>query len=315
MTIGTTPPAAWIPGARLNELRDMSSDTPYVMPQLHKPARGWLMIVCSIGCRRSGRLRCFRWLHRFLVRDRFVGHLGLLQNSIYNLLFEHNRTDFVQLLVVFVEPGHHLLWLLVSRSHFFDQLANSRVVRLELELLNHFCNDQTENDTTLGLLLEHLSGQLLGLDVAAELLSILHAQTIDLVVDQSLGHFDRIGADQSFHDLILDLGLDGLAQLALHVFLHFGTEAFKAAFLNTELREKLVIQFRQLRSRDAVNGNGELSSFACQIKVLVILREGRSDHALFACLRTHQGVFEARNHATRTQHQLSTFGRTASEDF
>src|SRR5690606_25331038 len=262
-----------------------------------------------------GRLRCFRWLNRFLVRDRFVGHLGLLQNSIYNLLFEHNRTDFVQLLVIFVVPGHHLFRLLIRGSHLFDQLANTRIIGLELVLLDDFSNDQTEHDATLGLLLEHLGRQLLGLDVTAELLNGLYAQTIDFVVDQRLGHLDRVGTDQPFHDLVLDLSLDGLTQFALHVLLHFGTEAFEATFLNAELGEELVIQLRQLRCCDAVDGNGELGGLAGQIEVLVILGEGRGDHALFAGLDTNQCFFEARNHATRAQHQLGALGRATGEDF
>ena len=55
--------------------------------------------------KKSGCLRGFRRLDGFFVGDRLVGHLGLLQNSIYNLLFEHNRANFVQLLSILVVPA------------------------------------------------------------------------------------------------------------------------------------------------------------------------------------------------------------------
>ena len=68
-------------------------------------------MVCSNEAKKSGGLWSFCRLDCFFVRDRFVSHIGLLQNSIYNLLFQYNRTDFVQLLVVLVVPRHDLLRL------------------------------------------------------------------------------------------------------------------------------------------------------------------------------------------------------------
>src|SRR3990167_8190862 len=275
---------------------------------------GWLM-VCSNEIRKSGGLRSFHRLDSFFVRDRFVGHISLLQNSIYNLLFQHNRTDFVHLLVVFVIPGHDLLRLLVSRGHFLNHFAYAGIVRLELELLDHFCNDQAQHHTTLGLLFEQLRRQLLGLDVATELLHRLHAQTIDFVADQGLGHFYRVGSQQAVHHLIFHLGLDGLTQFALHILAHFGAEAFQAAFLDAELSEELVIELRQLGRGNAVHGNRELGGFAGQVQVLVVLREYRIDHPHVTGLGTDQGIFEARDHAAGAQHQLRAGGRATREGF
>lgn len=45
----------------------------------------------------SGRLRSFGRLDRFFVGYLLIGHSGLLQDSIYDLFFQYNRTDFVQL--------------------------------------------------------------------------------------------------------------------------------------------------------------------------------------------------------------------------
>ncbi|CAN1600181.1 NAD-specific glutamate dehydrogenase [Pseudomonas mediterranea] len=257
----------------------------------------------------------FHRLDRFFVRDRFIGHASFLQNSIHNLFFEHNRTDFVQLLVILVVPGHDLLRLLISRSHFLDQLANAGFVRLEFVLLDHFRNDQAQYDTTLGLLFEQLGRQLIRLDVAAELLNSLHTQTVHFVVQQGLRHFDRVGGQQTVHDLILDLGLDGLTQLTLHVLANFGAETFQTGFLDTELGEELFVQLRQLRLGNTVDGHGELGGFAGQVQVLIVLWEGHVQNALFAGFRADQAIFEARDHATGAQHQLGGLGGTAGEHF
>lgn len=69
------------------------------------------MVVYSNEVTRSIGFRSFRRLDCVFVGNRFIGHVGLLQNSIYNLLFQYNRTHFVHLLVVLVVPGNHLLRL------------------------------------------------------------------------------------------------------------------------------------------------------------------------------------------------------------
>src|SRR3990167_3590891 len=248
---------------------------------------GWLM-ACSNEVKKSGGLRSFHRLDSFFVRDRFIGHVGLLQNSIYNLLFPHNRT-------------------------FFDHFTDARFVRLQLGLLDHFSDDQAQHDTALGLLFEQLGRQLIRLEVATELLNGLHAQTVYFVADQGLRHFDRVGSQQAVHNLVLDLGLDGLAQLTLHVLAYFGTEAFQTAFFHAKQGEEVVIQLRQLRSADAVDGHGELGSFAGQIEILVVLGESRGDDPLFTSLDTDQSIFEARDHAAGAENQLSALGRTAGK--
>src|SRR5690606_17677471 len=149
MTIGTRPPAAWISGMFcIKGLRDMScAHSLIVMSQIRISQHGgWLMVVYSNEVTRSVGFRSFRRLDCVFVGNRFIGHVGLLQNSIYNLFFQYNRTHFVHLLVVLVVPGNDLLRLLVSRSHLFDQLADAGFVRLELELLDHFSNDQAQYD-------------------------------------------------------------------------------------------------------------------------------------------------------------------------
>ncbi|RMS29970.1 ATP-dependent helicase HrpB [Pseudomonas ficuserectae] len=157
--------------------------------------------------------------------------------------------------------------------------------------------------------------QLVWLDVAAELLNSLDAQTVDFVFQQRFRHFDRVGSQQTVHDLILDLGLDRLTQLALHVLANLGAEAFDTGFLDTELLEELFVQLRQLWLGNGIDGHGELGSLAGQLKVLIVLGEGHVQNALFASLGANQTVFETRNHATGTQHQLGSRGRTASEHF
>src|SRR3989338_706887 len=178
------------------------------MSQIRISQRGGWLMSCSNEVKKSVGLRCFYRLDSFFVRDRFIGHVGLLQNSIYNLLFQHNAA--------------------------------------------------------LGLLFEQLSWQLLRLEVATELLNSLHTQTVHFVADQRLRHFDRVGSQQTVHHLVFNLGLDGLTQLTLHILAHFSTEAFQTAFFNTEQGKEVIIQLRQLRCSDAVNSNGELSSFTCQ---------------------------------------------------
>src|SRR3546814_9754266 len=95
-------------------------------------------------------------------------------------------------------------------------------------------------------------------------------------------------------------GLDGLTQLALHVLFHFSTEAFDATFLHAELGEEFVIQLGQLRSGDGIHGDGELGSLAGQVEVLIVLGEGRVDHALFAGLGANERVFETRRSEEHT---------------
>src|SRR5471032_1998129 len=273
------------------------------------------MVITSYRKKRSVGLWSFCRLDCFFVRDRFVGHVSLLQNSIHNLFFQHNRTDFVQLLVVLVVPGHNLLRLLIGRSHFLNHFTNAGFVRLEVELLDHFSHDQTQHNAALGLLFEQLGRQLIRLDVAAELLNSLHTQTVNFVGQQSLRHFDRVGGQQTIHYLILDLGLDGLTQLALHVLANFGTEAFQASFLDAELSEEFFGQLWQFWLGNSVYRHGELGGFAGQVQVLIVLREGQVQNALFAGFSANQTVFETRDHATRAQYQLGALGGTASEHF
>src|SRR5471030_1518537 len=273
------------------------------------------MVITSYRKKRSVGLWSFCRLDCFFVRDRFVGHVSLLQNSIHNLFFQHNRTDFVQLLVVLVVPGHNLLRLLVGRSHFLHHFANAGFVWLEVELLDHFSHDQTQNNAALGLFFEQLGRQLVRLDVAAELLNSLHAQTVNFVGQQSLRHFDRVGSQQTVHHLVLDLGFDGLTQFTLHVLANFGAETFDASFLDAELVEELFVQLWQFWLGNSVHGNGELSGIASQVEVLIVLWEAQVQNALFAGFSANQTVFETRDHAAGTDNQLSAFGGTASEHF
>ncbi|RML96973.1 hypothetical protein ALQ86_05747, partial [Pseudomonas amygdali pv. eriobotryae] len=275
---------------------------------------GWLVGVFARKEKSVG-FWSFHRLDSFFVGDRFVGHASFLQNSIYNLLFKHNRTYLVHLLLVLVVPGNNLLRLLIGGCHFLNHFTYASIIRLEVELLDDLGNDQTQLDATLGLLFEQLSRQLVWLDVAAELLNSLDAQTVDFVFQQRFRHFDRVGSQQTVHDLILDLGLDRLTQLALHVLANLGAEAFDTGFLDTELLEELFVQLRQLWLGNGIDGHGELGSLAGQLKVLIVLGEGHVQNALFASLGANQTVFETRNHATGTQHQLGSRGRTASEHF
>ncbi|GBH18960.1 diguanylate cyclase or its enzymatically inactive variants [Pseudomonas syringae pv. actinidiae] len=257
----------------------------------------------------------FHRLDSFFVGDRFVGHASFLQNSIYNLLFKHNRTYLVHLLLVLVVPGNNLFRFLIGGRHFLDHFTNTSIVRLQVELLDDLGNDQTQLDATLGLLFKQLCRQLVWLDVAAKLLNSLYAQTVDFVFQQRFRHFDRVGGQQTVHDLILDLGLDRLTQLALHVLANFGAEAFDTGFLDAELLEELFVQLRQLWLGNGIDGDGELGSLAGQVEVLIVLWEGHVQNALFTGLGANQTVFKARDHAAGTQHQLGTGGRTASEYF
>src|SRR3989344_257483 len=154
------------------------------MSQIRISQRGGWLMACSNEVKKSGGLRCFYRLDSFFVRDRFIGHVGLLQNSIYNLLFQYNRTHFVHLLVVFVVPGHNLLRLLVSRSHFLNHFANACVIRLQFALLDHFSHNQAQHNAALGLLFKQLSWQLLRLEVATELLNSPFGTSIGLAASR-----------------------------------------------------------------------------------------------------------------------------------
>src|SRR5690606_30499294 len=104
-------------------------------------------------------------------------------------------------------------------------------------------------------------------------------------------------------------------QFTLHVLANFGAETVDAAFLDAELSEELFVQLRQLRLGHSVDGHGELGGFSSQVQVLIVLREGQVQNALFASLSANQAFFEARDHAAGTQYQLSTLGGAASEHF
>ncbi len=78
------------------------------------------------------------------------------------MFFQYNRTHFVQLLLVLVVPLHYLLGLLVGRRHLFDQLANAGVIGLELELLDHLGDDQTQQHAALGCSLNSSAGSCSG---------------------------------------------------------------------------------------------------------------------------------------------------------
>src|SRR5690554_2524060 len=255
-------------------------------------------------------------LDGIFVGNLLVGHLGLLQHSIHDLLFQHNRLDFGKLLLVLHVPVHHLLRLLIGGGQVFDHGTYTIAVRLDVVLLDDFSNDQTEGYTALGLFFEQFCRQLARVDIGTtELLNSLLAQTIDLAADQRLGHVDFVGLQQTVHDLILGLGLDRLAQLALHVLAHFGAEAFDAAFFNAETSEELVIQLGQLGSSHFVDDDFELGRLVGQIQVLVVLREGDADSASLTSLGADQAVFEARDHAAGAQYQLGVAGGTALEGF
>ncbi|VVO38992.1 hypothetical protein PS718_05620 [Pseudomonas fluorescens] len=79
--------------------------------------------------------------------------------------------------------------------------------------------------------------------------------------------------------------------------------------------EEFFVQLRQLWLGNGVYSNGELGGFASQVQVLIVLREGQVQNALFARFSTNQAIFEARDHAAGTQYQLSALGGTASKHF
>ncbi|MNO71951.1 hypothetical protein D3C76_628810 [compost metagenome] len=70
-----------------------------------------------------------------------------------------------------------------------------------------------------------------------------------------------------------------------------------------------------MRCGNAVYGHGELGGLTGQVQVLVVSREGRVDHALFASLDADQGIFEAWDHTAGAQHQQGALGGTASKGF
>src|SRR5690606_25533769 len=123
------------------------------------------------------------------------------------------------------------------------------------------------------------------------------------------------GGQQAIHHLVLDLGLDCLAQFTLHVLANFVAERFQTTFLHTEQSKEFVVQLRQQRCGNAVHGHGELSGFTSQVEVLIILGENRVDHAFFTGLDANQRFFEAGDHATGTQHQRSALGGATSKGF
>src|SRR5690606_9178143 len=94
------------------------------------------------------------------------------------------------------------------------------------------------------------------------------------------------------------------------VFAHFGAEAFQATLARTKQCEELFVEFRKNRCSYSIDRHSEFGGFASQFEILVVLREGRSNYALFAGLGPHQCIFKTRDHATRTQHQGSPLSRT-----
>ncbi len=133
----------------------------------------------------------------------------------------------------------------------------------------------------------------------------LYAQTIHFVADQGSRYVDLVGGQQTVHDLVLDLGLQGLAQFALHVLAHFGAEPFDGGLFHAELLEEGFVQLGQLGSGHFLDGDLELSGFAGQVQVLVVLGEGQVD----------QTVFETGDHAAGAQDQLGALGGTTGEGF
>lgn len=258
----------------------------------------------------SGLLRA----QHVFVGGRLVADLGLGQDVVDHLVFQHHGFHLLQLLLVAVVPVHHLGGGLVALGDLFDQGLDAGTVDLEVSRLDDLADEQAQGHLAPGLFGEELVRQHAGVDVlgvAAELAQHVLALAADFVGNHGLGNFQGVHREQAVECLALGLVLDSLLELALHVLAHVDTEFLEVAAGNAEGLDEFGVHFRQHRRLDLVDLDLEHRRLALQVLGLVVGREGHVQAALFAGLGAHQLVFEAGDHALGADHEAETLGGTA----
>ncbi len=126
-------------------------------------------------------------------------------------------------------------------------------------------DQQRQRDTAAGRLLEAFRRRNPRSVAGAHATGRIELQLAHLGVDHGLRQLDRIRREQAVQDLLLDARLDRLAQLALHVFLHFRAQTLDAAFLHAVGLGEFVVQLGQLALFDLCTVTANLACLPARL--------------------------------------------------
>ncbi len=142
---------------------------------------------------------------------------------------------------------------------------------------------------------------------------VLHR--MHFLVFQSPRYLDRIGLEQSGHDLLADIALDLGLGLALHVLADVLLELFDATFFDLEHLGQGIVNRRQDLLFDAMHLDREVDFLPRQILGVVVLRELHLEALLVACGDAVQPLLEVGQHLALPQHDRDLLALAALEGF
>lgn len=254
--------------------------------------------------------------HQVVKGGSLVGNLGLAENPGDDIVFNGDTFDLGEALRLGIVPANDFFGLFVALGGLFDQGADLFGSGLQLFALDHFGQDQTELDATAGLVGKplRLHREILGLHAALFhiLASCLH-QALHFQFGQRVRDGDRVGGEQGFHHLFLDLAFDPALDFALQVAFDFCAHLADVAIGNAHHLSEVGIDFRQAGGLNLLDGNFELHGLAGQILGEVIGRESHVEGLAFAGLETFNCLLEIGEHHALTENEGVVAGLAALE--
>ena len=241
--------------------------------------------------------------HQLLDRDRLLGHLGLVEDEIADLVLEQRCAQLLQRTVVVLEELDHLA-LLAGIAH---RLAHHRLLQLlaldlDLVLRADVGEQQTQAHATLG------DRAVLGLELvlalarppgwragALGLVGQLLPDGVELEVDHALRHPERIVFGQAIEQRPLELGPAEAPILVGEPLLERVLQL--GQILEAQLLGPVVVDGQRDGRLDLVDRDREDGVLAGDLRPAVAVREGHLDLAGLAGQRAHELLLEARHHA------------------
>src|SRR5690606_25629188 len=254
--------------------------------------------------------------HQFFEVGGLVNHLGLLEHPVNDVVLDSEAFELSEPLRLRVKPFYHLGRLLIGLRLLIDQGAHLLRRRRQIVTPHQFADDQAELYPTLRLLLEKLwiDGHVVHLQATRlEVATRILYQPLLLHFDQRVGQVDTVIVDERLHDLLLDLGVEALFHLALHVRLDLGAHAFDIAVGDPEHAREVGVDFGQVGLFDQLQRNGKTRFLASNVLARIVVGKFHRDVLALAGLHAAYAVLEVRQHAALAQYVRIALGLAALE--
>ena len=197
--------------------------------------------------------------------------------------------------------------MLVALCGFLDDGLDLLGLGVQLVDLDRLGQHEAQRHAALGLLGKPLALHREVLHLGAT--ALLHVgprgvhQTLDFHLDQRVRHVDRVGLEQGFHDLVLDLALQTLLHFALEVGFDLAAHLLDAAVADTEGLGESFIDLGQDRLAHFLDRHFEADLLAGEVLGEVVFREGHLEGLGFASLEAGHGLLEVGQHGALTEHE------------